>query len=725
MSSAGKTARTQKGGRSTKSGGRSLWRRILKGVLVTGLLGTATGIAVFLFVYASTDVPDPNRDFQTQTTYVYYAGGNREIGRFEEQRRESVPLGDVPQHVQDAVIAAEDRTFYSNKGIDPRGIVRAAFSNAQGNATQGASTITQQYVKVLYLSTEQSLTRKVKEAFVALKIQQQMSKREILQGYLNTIYFGRGAYGIEAAAQAFFDKSASELTVAEGAVLAAVLNSPGNLDPKAGEDNRQALQERYDYVIRSMVETGTLEASEAAELTGSLPRFPQIRIRNVNGGQRGFVLDLVRQELLAEGFSEQEIDGGGLRVRTSLTQPAMNAARDGMQAVRPDGFPASDLHVAVASVEPGSGALRGFYAGQGYLQSQLNWATTGSSPGSTFKAFAVAAALQNGFSLDDTFDGNSPLVLPDGTDVENQGNQSYGSAITLETATENSVNTAFIDLTLELGAQKVLNTATNMGIPQNAPGLEANTGIALGSATISPIDMANAYATIANRGQYTPVHVLEEVTDLDGRVLWEQFDESRRVLRQDVADDASYALQQVVAEGTGSTVQSIGRPAAGKTGTATDGNGNVSSSWFVGYTPQLSTAVMYARGDGNDPLDGYLPSFFGSVYPAQTWAAVMSRALEGTDVAEFPPPGDVDGDARTAPPTPTSTPEPTSAPSPTSSPTPSESPTPSPTPSESPTPSPTPTPTPTPSPTPSPTPTPSSSPSDEQGLLGRMFDEDG
>ena len=189
------------------------------------------GAAAFAFGYASTDIPDPNKDFQAQTTFVYYADGKHEIGRFANQNRTSVPLSDVPQHVQDAVIAAEDRTFETNKGIDPKGILRAAFSNARGGSTQGASTITQQYVKVLYLSQERTLTRKVKEAFVSLKIQRQESKDEILQGYLNTIYFGRGAYGIQAAAQAYFDKDAKDLTVQEGAVLASILNSPTRVRP--------------------------------------------------------------------------------------------------------------------------------------------------------------------------------------------------------------------------------------------------------------------------------------------------------------------------------------------------------------------------------------------------------------------------------------------------------------------------------------------------------------
>ncbi|MGZ4536874.1 MAG: transglycosylase domain-containing protein, partial [Nocardioidaceae bacterium] len=205
---------------------RSLPRRLLRWALLAGLGFFLLGCAAFAYGYVATGIPDPNKDFQAQTTFVYYADGHHQIGRFATQNRVSVPLSEVPQHVQDAVVAAENRSFWTDKGIDPKGILRAAFSNAQGNSTQGASTITQQYVKVLYLSQERTFTRKIKEAFLSLKLEQQVSKSQILQGYLNTIYFGRGAYGIQAAAQAYFNTDAKDLTVRQGAVLASVLNSP-------------------------------------------------------------------------------------------------------------------------------------------------------------------------------------------------------------------------------------------------------------------------------------------------------------------------------------------------------------------------------------------------------------------------------------------------------------------------------------------------------------------
>ncbi|HET6625173.1 MAG TPA: transglycosylase domain-containing protein, partial [Nocardioidaceae bacterium] len=692
-SSAPKSAPARKATGAKRKNAKSrpgLGRRILKWFLLAVLACFLLGAAAFAYGYASTDVPDPNQDFQTQTTFVYYADGKTELGRFATQNRVSIPLADVPEHVQDAVIAAEDRTFYTNRGIDPKGIVRAAFSNATSESTQGASTITQQYVKVLYLSQERTFTRKAKEAFLSLKIQNQMSKNEILEGYLNTIYFGRGAYGIQAAAQAYFDKDAKDLTVREGAVLASVLNSPGNFDPAEGKESRQRLLGRYQYVLNGMAEMGTLDQAAAEKAARRLPEFPEIEQKDTYGGQRGHMLTMVKRQLRAEGFNDAEIEGGGLRVTTTFTKKAMRAAKKAVREERPGGL--RKLHVAVASVDPSNGALRGMFAGQDYLKSQINWATAGGSPGSAFKPFALAAGIKDGFSLRDTFEGNSPYYFPNGDTVVNEGpgdGNDYGSSVSLLTATEESINTAYIDMTVSMdnGPQKILDTAVKLGIPREAPGLKPNSGISLGSATISPIDMANSYGSIANGGRSNDWYVLSRVTSAQGDELYKEPKKPKRAISADIAADTSYALQQVVQHGTGTNALALGRPAAGKTGTATNGNGDVSSSWFVGYTPQLSTAVMYVRGDGNDALNGYMPSYFGADYPTRTWTATMQHALEGTEVLDFPEPVFLDGEAPTSghepaptytppPPTPTQTPskEPTTEePEPTE--TPSEEPT--------------------------------------------------
>jgi membrane peptidoglycan carboxypeptidase len=625
-------------------------RAVLKWMLIVGLVSALILAGIGYFAYRRTTIPDANKAFEAQSTYVYYSGGKARIGRFADQNRESIPLADIPASMQDAAIAAEDRTFYTNSGIDPRGILRAAFSNAKGNATQGASTITQQYVKILYLTQERTLSRKVKEAFLSLKVQQEKSKSAILEGYLNTIYFGRGAYGVQAAANAYFNKPAKKLTVPESAMLAAVLNSPNYLSPDRGAAGRGALLERYNYVLDGMVSMGNLEASEADTYRSELPAVGKAKASNMYGGQRGFMLTMVKDELLRLGFEETDIDAGGLRVETTFTKKAMDASEEGVLEQRPEGL--KKLHVATASIDVQTGGLMGFYAGQDYLESQLNWARLGGSPGSSFKPFALAAGLKDGFSLKDTFDGNAPFELPDGGgEVGNQGEgqgKSYGSAISLITATENSVNTAYVDLTtsMEDGPEKVVRMANALGVPKNAPGLKPFPAVALGSATVSPIDMANSYATIANEGVHHDWFTVKKVSRAsDGKVLYKTPRKTDRVLSGDIAADVSYALQQTVQNGTARTALNLGRPAAAKTGTATNDDEDVSSSWFVGFTPQVSTAVMYVRGKGNEALNGYLPIFYGGAYPADTWTAVMKLLMEGVEEEDFPEPAFVDGEA--------------------------------------------------------------------------------
>ncbi|HQR28282.1 MAG TPA: transglycosylase domain-containing protein, partial [Nocardioides sp.] len=682
---------------------RSTRRRLLsvaKWGLIVGLVAVLMGVGAFVYVYRTTEMPDPNADFLTQTTKIYYADGSTELGSFATQERESISLDEMPQTLQDAVISAEDRTFWTNRGIDPRGILRAAFNNASGGATQGASTITQQYVKILYLTSERSLQRKLKEAVLSLKIQREQSKQQILEGYLNTIYFGRGAYGVQAAANAYFDHPAGELTLKQSAVLASVLNSPTALDPANGKEARQELLARYRYVLSGMAEAGDISQEQADRASRRLPAFPRIEATSQYGGQKGHMLKLVRDELHALGYSDEQIDGGGLRVTTTFTPEAMAAAGQGVSEAKPEGFGDKQLHIGVASVEPATGALRGFYAGQDYLDSQINWAVAGGMVGSTFKPVTLAAALEDGFSLKDTFEGNSPYEFPDGLQVRNEGSGSdglgndYGSAVSAVTALEESINTAFVDMSASMddGPAKILQMANRLGIPpakpsQKYPGipdrsrdLEADGLITLGKARISPVNMANAYATVAAGGERAQVHVIEKVEDRTGETSYTFKSPTRSVLDEDIAADVSYAMQQVVQNGTGTAALALGRPAAGKTGTATNDKDQVSSAWFVGYTPQLATAVMYVRGDGDDQLDGWLPSYFGADYPARTWTAVMSRDMEGLPVEQFPEPAYVDGDAPSSghapyvpPPRPTGTrkPPPSSQSAPPSSPPPS------------------------------------------------------
>jgi membrane peptidoglycan carboxypeptidase len=639
--------------------------RVLKWGLIAALAGSLALIGVFVYLYKTTSIPDPNKDFQTQTSFVYYSDGKAQLGQYATQNRQIIALSDMPQNLKDAVVAAEDRTFWTNHGIDPKGIIRAAFNDARGGATQGASTITQQYVKILYLTQERSLNRKVHEAILSLKLQKQLTKQKILEGYLNTIYFGRGAYGVQAAAQAYFGVDAADLTLKQSAVLASVLNNPSQFDPANGKSNKQALDSRYRYVISGMASMGAIPDAEASKAERHLPHMPKFRESSKYGQQKGHMLTLVRQELHQLDFTDDQIDGGGLRVTTTFTKKAMAAARAGALQVRPhisDKF----LHVAVATVQPGTGALLGFFGGQNYLHSQINWAQAGGMVGSTFKPASLAAAITDGYSLKSTWEGNSPYTFPDGLEVHNEGDSTgtnYGSAISSITALEQSVNTAFVDMSASMqnGPQKILTMANKMGIPPadadpHYPGipntsrdLDADALITLGKARVSAINMANTYATIANGGQRADVHVIDKVTDSDGKVLYQYKPHTTQAIKPDIDRDVSYAMQQVVLHGTGANAQAIDRPAAGKTGTATNDNGDVSSSWFVGFTPQLSTAVMYVRGDGDNALNDWLPpyngaaGYFGAGYPTATWSAVMKADMVGVPVQNFPPPAYVTG----------------------------------------------------------------------------------
>ena len=399
-------------------------------LLVVGLVGVLTAAGGFVYLYKTTELPDPNADFETNTSFVYYDDGKTELGHYAIQNRDAISYDEMPQDVKDAVVAAENRTFWSDSGIDYKGIVRAVFNNASGNATQGASTITQQYIKILYLTQERSYTRKLKEAILSLKLGQDDSKQEILEGYLNTIYFGRGAYGIQAAAEAYFDKPAADLSLKESAALASIINNPTHFDPANGKDAKIALRERYRYVLDGMAKADKITADEAEQAAKRLPKFePETGREHVRRAEGPRADDgqvrAARRSQDDDGdplLTEDEINGGGLRVTTTFTKKAMDAAEEGVTEVKPTGQDIDkNLHVGVASVQVDTGAVRGIYGGQDYLESQINWAVAGGMAGSSIKPFALAAGIKAGFSLKDTFDGNSPFELPDGTRRRERG----------------------------------------------------------------------------------------------------------------------------------------------------------------------------------------------------------------------------------------------------------------------------------------------------------------
>jgi membrane peptidoglycan carboxypeptidase len=638
--------------RDTAGRGRKWARGILITITVLTVLGLASVIGVVVYGYTTTTRPNANAEFKTATTFVYYNDGKSKLGNFAIQNRTPITFDKMPETMKRAAVAAENRSFWTDKGISIRGMVRAAWRIARGEEVQGGSTITQQYVKILYLNSDQTLTRKFRELFLAYKINTEMSKEEILAGYLNTIYFGHGAYGVQAASKEYFNVDAKKLTVPQAAFLATVVNNPSTYDPRDEDDHGRILG-RYRYVLHSMAEMGDITPAQEGAFAQRLPKFPKTPGSQRYGGPNGFLLKMVERELSAAGFHSSQISGGGLKIITTFDEDAQEAAVESAQkyterSAQAVGRKASKLHAALASVDVNNGEVIALYGGPDFVKNSRNWATTPRPTASTFKAYALAAGLKDGYSLLSKFNGNTFTPPGDSKPVRNEFSYQYGSSVDLIKATADSINTAFVDLTSQMdnGPRKIMKMAQAAGAPKGA-GWENNDRIPLGTAEVSPLDQASAYATFANDGVSVLRHVVREVRDRRGKVIYEAQPEKKRAVSEDVAHDVSYALSNVVEQGTGRAVQTLDRPVAGKTGTKDrtndDGSSDVVSAWFVAYTRQISTAVMYVAGnDGNGDLDTYArpgdSTFFGGTYPALTWADYMKTATEGQAVKQFPEP---------------------------------------------------------------------------------------
>jgi membrane peptidoglycan carboxypeptidase len=638
--------------RNTGTPGPRWARRIFMTIGALTILGMVSAVAVVVIGYATTKRPDANAEFKTATTFVYYNDGKSQLGSFAIQNRTPLSFGKIPKTVKMAAVAAENRTFWTDKGISIRGMLRAAWRIARGDEIQGGSTITQQYIKILYLNSDRTLTRKFKELLLAYKINKEMSKEEILTGYLNTIYFGHGAYGVQAASKEYFDIDAKKLTVPQAAFLATVVNNPTLYDPD-DDDNDERILSRYRYVINSMAEMGYITPKQAAGYSKKLPKFTKSEANSRYGGPKGFLLKMVERELDAAGFDPSLISGGGLKITTTFDKQAQQAAVEASQeytkrSADAVGLKSSRLHAALASVDVNTGEVIALYGGPNFVKNSRNWATTPRPTASTFKAYALAASLKDGYNLLDTFNGNTFTPPDEPKPVRNEFSHQYGSSVTLLKATADSINTAFVDLTsqMEDGPRKIMKMAQAAGAPKG-PGWDNNYRVPLGTAEVSPLDQASAYATFANDGVALENHVVREVRDRKGRVIYSAQPEQDRAVSEDIAHDVTHALSNVVEQGTGQAVQTLDRPVAGKTGTKDrtnpDGSSDVVSAWFVAYTRQISTAVMYVAGnDGNGDLDNYArpgdSTFFGGTYPALTWARYMEVATKGQAVKEFPPP---------------------------------------------------------------------------------------
>ena len=622
-------------------------KKFLWGMRVT-ILSLAIIAVIGVFVaYERTELPDPNHDFQTNTSFIYYRDGSR-LGSFSVQNRQSIPYESMPKDLRNAVVSAENRTFWTDPGISVKGMVRAAWAIARGGEMQGGSTITQQYIKVLYLSQERTMSRKFKELLLAVKMGKEVSKQDILAGYLNTIYFGRGAYGAQAAAKAFFYTDASKLTLSQSAVLAAVLNSPANFDPNGGVAARERLLQRYRYVLDGMLEAGNITRAQHDEAYRQLPKFPKVPDYNRWAGTDGYLMKMVHDELIARGFSDQQIKGGGLKVTTTLDRNDQKAAVAAGQkykriAGRNAGSKgAENLHPALASVDVKTGGVLAIYGGDDYISNTRNWARTPRPSASTFKTYAAVAGMRHGFSLRSRLEGDAFTPDGDTTEVRNENNRNYGT-VSMRRAIAKSINTAFVDMVSRMkdGPKDVVQAANAAGVPKGT-GWDLNNRIALGTAEVSPLAQAGGYATIANDGKKATPHVVGKVVDQSGKVVYQAPKPSKQTIEADISHDLSYALQSVVEEGTGRIVADFDHHVAGKTGTSGVGDG-VTAAWFVAYTKQISTAVMFVAGDsGNENLDPYAregaTGFHGGDYPARTWRDYMETAMKGTPDESFADP---------------------------------------------------------------------------------------
>lgn len=700
--------------------------------LVTGLfIGFIGGLVAIAGVgYALVSVPNVAETATAQNNVYYWSDDSEMVSTGGETNRQIVNLAQIPKAMQYAVVSQENKTFYTDSGIDPKGIARAVFNMARGGNTQGGSTITQQYVKNARLDDQsQTVTRKFKEIFISIKVGATVNKDEIMAGYLNSAYYGRNAYGIQAAARAYFNKDAKDLNPGECAFLAAMLKGATYYDPAgatsidatqatAQANQRRALRQMQD-TLNKMVEYGHLSAAERAKYT-TLPAWQNPRSNTQLKGQIGYLVDLAKAYLINNKIiSADKLQQGGYSIYTTFDKNKVKELEAAVKKVRKENIdpkkrPAKDTYVQFggASVEPATGAIRACYGGEdATTHFTNNCDSTGAQVGSTFKAFVLAAAMKWGVRDPDLgesqaqdertvvnakslFSGKNDLKIKnyDGSIwkneegkewlQENDGKQSYGSPpkyqIDLREAMRESVNSAFVQLGMDVGLDKVKESAMDAGLKENSLAGTNFPSFSIGISDPSAIRMAGAYATFAASGKQNEPYSVERVTSKDGDVFTHKA-KPKQAFEKKVADNVTDVLKTVVDDGTGTNAQLTGREVAGKTGT-TDGN---KSAWFVGYTPQLSTSITMFRLDDDETKKnrtflemygtGGQEKIHGASFPSEIWHDYMEQALKGQKAIDFPTPEPIGEVLNEEPsPTPTPTPSETESATPTPTPTPSQ-----------------------------------------------------
>ena len=616
---------------------RSLGARIGRGILFTFLGLIIAGLGTFLVAYAALTVPQADQVALAQTTTVYYADGTTEMGRMSQVNRKIIDSSTLPDYVAHAVVASEDRTFYTNSGVDLKGIGRALVNNIRGGARQGASTLTQQYVERYYVGETTGYVGKAKEAILALKINREQSKDQIIGNYLNTIYFGRGAYGIEAASQAYFGHEAKDLTLSEAAMIAGIIPAPSAWDPAVDEEKARS---RWTRVINLMVEDGWISQADANAAEFPKTIDPDTLSGPTMEGPTGYLMEQIRTELAQEGgFTADQLATGGYRIISTIDKEKQDQAVEAaeyMYTVR--GWNEDSMHVVLTSLDPATGEIVAEYGGKDYLKRQQNGATQDiMAAGSTFKPFALIAHVEQGGSIYDTYDGSSPKTFSGlARPVSNDSGVSWGRQ-NLVNATKNSINTVFVGLNQEVGSATTKQVAIELGIPEDTNGLDDSLLNVLGFAAPHNIDLAHAYSTIASGGQRTTPHIVREVQNSDGSKVFQTTVNPKQVFDTKTMSTVLPALQSVTASGgTAEAAAVLKQDSGGKTGTSEEQK----TAQFVGFTPSLVTAVsMYQLDENGSPVSltniGGLGQFHGGDWPVTVWVRYMKAATANDTKLHF------------------------------------------------------------------------------------------
>ncbi|MFE5855811.1 transglycosylase domain-containing protein [Streptomyces sp. NPDC056500] len=730
-------------------GGKDGWRRwapswkLATGVSlsVIGLMMVAGGIG-----YALVGIPDPDKGATAQNNVYLWDDGSQMAATGGEINRQNISFEQIPLHMQNAVISAENKTFWEDEGIDPMGIGRALVNMAKGGQTQGGSTITQQYVKNNRLRDQsQTLSRKFKELFISMKIDNEVDKQDIMAGYLNTSYYGRGAYGIQAAARTYYDKDAKDLDASQSAVLTALLKGPTYYDPAGAVDidpaatrekNLKRATKRWKWILGEMVKDDHLDSAERDKyLQNGYPMPESVKKAANLSGQVGYLVDLAKASFLSKNGGKptaDELAQGGYEIRTTfnkdkVTKLAKTVKDVYEENIDPKKRPDTDTFVQFggASVEPATGKIVAIYGGEDATKHFINNANeTGAQVGSTFKPFVLASAMTDGVrdpklgenqSLEErkivdpdksVYSGKNKLKIKryDGSVWRNEEGKEWLQVNDRDKSYEDlnlresmvvSANSPFVQLGMDIGIPQVRDSAVKAGLLETSLDKSNVPSFSIGISTPSAIRMAGAYGTFAANGQQRDPYSVQEVKK-ESVTIYKHKDEPTGAFPANVAHTVTDVLRDVVdeEEGTGRNARLPGRQVAGKTGT-TDGN---KSAWFVGYTPQLSTAIDMFRLDSDEKNKersfemmygtGGKKKVHGSSFPSEIWKRYMTKALKGEPKLTFPKPEPIGeavwgGGAESPAPTPQPEPSESESEKPSESPSPSKTPKPSPSPSPS------------------------------------------